>query len=71
MELAFRLASEMVICDRSGTFTSRPWIAKRMARNAETSATTTIAIAPSTTLKKRRTMPHPGTRTRIFIGDYP
>jgi hypothetical protein len=71
IELAFRLASEIVICARSGTFTSRPWIARRIARNADTSATTTIAIAPNTTLKKRRTIPHPGTRTRTFIGDYP
>ena len=38
---------------RSGTLTSRPWMARRMEMKAETSATTSIARAPRTMLKKR------------------
>ncbi len=45
-------ASERVRPVRSGTLTSRPWMARRMAMKAETRATSSMASAPKRMLKK-------------------
>lgn len=47
------LASWRVRPARLGTSTSRPWMARRMAKKAEKSATASMAMAVRRMLKKR------------------